>query len=108
MLSRASMLAIVSFLFLIPGVARADCGCGGATADAPCTQATLATVPATETFAQPAARGVEFAVAGCLDCGGSLDLIPLLSFPLIALVFAAAIRRLLGGRDQLIRLRLAA
>jgi hypothetical protein len=104
MLSRASMLAIVSFLFLVPGIARADCGCGGATADAPCTQATLATVPVTETFTQPATEGVNFAIAS----GGSLDLLPLIGFALILFMVGAAIRRLIVGRDPLIQLRLAA
>jgi ribose/xylose/arabinose/galactoside ABC-type transport system permease subunit len=107
MLTHASRFAIVAVLFLVPGVARAGCGCGAAVADAPCTQATLATVPVAQTFTQPAMDGVEFSVASCLDCGGSLDLLPLLSLPLIAFVLATAIKWVLVRRDQLIRLRLA-
>ena len=107
MLSRTSMLAIVSFLSLVPAVARADCGCGAAPADAPCTQATLATVPATKTFAQPTTEGLELAMTSCLDCGGPRDLLPLLALPLLLFVFATAIQWLVARGAGLMRLRAA-
>jgi hypothetical protein len=96
-------LSILVLVLALPTVAEsADCGCG----TQPCTQETLTTVPLPNTVRETMSEEMEFTIASCWDCGGTMNLPSAFLVASVLFMAMAGVKRVVCGPDHLILLRL--